>query len=221
MCQLLQHNLPNRPRTISGHYDSQSRSEGRRENVQNMLASMLHQINDWMARMLVSMEELPAGTANTSMPSPTPAGQNPGKAETQKKTALQVINDMVKARLTQPEVRLLDDQGRYAEGTIHSKEYDLLKERGLVVLGIGIGGLMFDRRIEEIIINNWSANWLKNAEAERKRIERQKNVMESAAREKALIDYAKTISAEIVKRKPQDLKKNIAAASDAYPYNHL
>jgi hypothetical protein len=187
------------------------RVSGARENMQNIFASMLHQINNWMGRMLVSMEELPAPTTDTgaAVPSQTLAGQRSGTGEIQKKTALQVINDMVRARLTQPEVRILDDQGRYGEGTIHSNEYDLLKERGLVVLGVSIGGLMFDPRIEEIIISNWSANWLKNAEIESKRIERQKNVLESAAREKALINYAEMISKEITKKRPQGVKDTL------------
>jgi hypothetical protein len=187
------------------------RVSGARESMQNIFASMLHQINDWMARILVSMEELPAETINpgAAVPSQTSVEQRPGRGETQKKTALQVINDLVKARLTQPEVPVLDDHGQYGQGTIHSKEYDLLKDRGLIVLGVGIGGLMFDPRIEDIIIKNWSTNWLKNAKNESDQIARKKNATQLAAREKAFMDYADMISNEIVQKRPQGLKNTL------------
>ena len=120
-----------------------------------------------------------------------------------------MINDLVKARLTQPEVPVLDDHGQYGQGTIHSKEYDLLKDRGLIVLGVGIGGLMFDPRIEDIIIKNWSTNWLKNAKNESDQIARKKNATQLAAREKAFMDYADMISNEIVQKRPQGLKNTL------------
>jgi len=190
-----------------------TRVGGARETMQNMFASMLHQINNWMRRMLKSMEELPEETAQTSTPVPPPssAAQKVDKGGVSMKTALQVINDMVKARLTQPEVDYLDDQGRRGDGInpLHSKEFDLLKDRGLVVLGVGINGLMFDPRIEETIIGRWSTNWLKNAKAESDQIDRKRNVVESAAREEAFRKYADMISNEIVQKRPNGIKDTL------------
>ena len=69
-----------------------------------------------------------------------------------RKTALQVINEMVKARLTQPEVDILDDTGTRGQGQIPSPEYRLLQNRGLKVLVVSIGNLRLDPEIEETII---------------------------------------------------------------------
>jgi hypothetical protein len=183
----------------------------RREAVQSMFASMLHVINGWMAQMLDSMENPRQDKTKTPAPAPLPTPSMP-KAEksiSQKKTALQVINDMVKARLTQPEVDLLDDHGQRGEGMIPSHEYQLLQDRGLKVLSVSIGGLMFNPEIEQTIISRWSTSWLKNAKAESEQIERKKNIIESAAREQAIREYANRLSQEIVRKKPIGVKETL------------
>lgn len=183
-----------------------------RENMQNMVAGMLHQINGWMEKTLEGME----GTRQEKTKTPTagfivstPASPNSAKSEPQKKTALFVINEMVKARLTKPEVDYLDDNGRCGEGTLPSPEYQLLQERGLQVLSVGISGLMLNPTIEETIIKRWSTTWLKNAKSESEQIERKKSVIESAAREQAIRQYAYKLSQEIIQKKPVGVKETL------------
>jgi hypothetical protein len=185
--QIVPPSVPKMPEPTPEEIDLLSqpvRVGARRESMQNLFASMLREINIWMARMLE-------------------------KAEPQKKTALQVINEMVKARLTQPEVDYLDDNGVRGEGTIPSAEYKLLQERGLKVLSVSIGGLMFNPTIEETIISRWSSTWLRNAKIESEQIERRKNVIESAAREQAIRQYADVLSREIVQKKPVGVKETL------------
>ena len=79
---------------------------------------------------------------------------------------------MVKARLTQEEVEILDDNGGREQEKRPSAEYQLLKERGLQVLNVSIGGLRFSQEIEETIIRNWSATWLNNARQESDQVEK-------------------------------------------------
>ena len=184
---------------------------GARREMQSMFASMLHVINGWMAQMLDSMENPKPGKTKTPapVPLPTPSVPTTEKSVPQKKTALQVINEMVKARLTQPEVDFLDDHGVRGEGTLSSREYQLLQERGLKVLGVSIGGLMFNPEIEQTIISRWSTSWLKNAKTESEQIERKKNIIESAAREQAIRQYADKLSQEIVKKRPVGVKDTL------------
>jgi hypothetical protein len=179
--------------------------------MQNLFASMLREINIWMARMLEKMENPNQEKGKTTAPTTASISmiQKSEKAEPQKKTALQVINEMVKARLTQPEVDYLDDNGVRGEGTIPSAEYKLLQERGLKVLSVSIGGLMFNPTIEETIISRWSSTWLRNAKIESEQIERRKNVIESAAREQAIRQYADVLSREIVQKKPVGVKETL------------
>jgi hypothetical protein len=183
----------------------------RRESMRNMLTSMLHWINEWMARMLESLEnsgsEKPSSP--TPVPLPAPVVTKPEKSEPQMKTALQVINEMVKARLTQSEADILDDNGARGQGTIPSDEFKLLQERGLQVLNVSISGLMFNPVIEETIINRWSSTWYKNAKNESEQIERKRNIIESAAREQAIRQYADMLSREIIQKKPVGVKETL------------
>jgi hypothetical protein len=180
----------------------------RRENVQDGFIVMLREMNKLMDRMIKWLE----GTnmenkTQRSIPASSPP-QPPG-GELQKKTALQVVNEMVKARLTQAEVDILDDQGVRGEGTIPSPEFKLLQERGLKVLNANIGSLRLNPVIEETIINRWSATWLSNAKAEREQIDRRKNIIDLAGQEKAIRQYADLLSHDLIQRKPVGVKDTL------------
>ncbi len=143
-------------------------------------------------------------------PPPQPSAIQPSvKKEPQKKTALQVINEMVKARLTQEEVDILDDHGVRQPGTMHSREYDLLKERGLEVRSVAIFNPQFDPAIEETIINRWTATWLQNARAESEQVERKRNLVETAGQEKAIRQYADFLSKDLIQKRPIGIKETL------------
>jgi hypothetical protein len=74
-----------------------------------MVCRYAAELNKLMDRMIKWLEGTNTRQSSRSMPASS-APQPPG-GEIQKKTAMQVINEMVKARLTQPEVDILDDQG--------------------------------------------------------------------------------------------------------------
>ena len=116
---------------------------------------------------------------------------------------------MVKARLTQPEVDILDDNGVRGQGTISSAEYKLLQERGLRVLNTGIFGLRFDPTIEETLIQRWSSSWLINAQIEKDQIARKRNIIESAGQEKAIRQYADLFSRDLLQKKPVGVKETL------------
>jgi hypothetical protein len=120
-----------------------------------------------------------------------------------------VINELVKARLTQEEVDILDDHGVRGQGTIPSREYQLLQERGLEVLNVSIGNLRFDPAIEETIINRWTSSWLQNARAESEQVEKKRNLVETAGQEKAIRQYADLFSKDLIQKRPVGIKETL------------
>jgi hypothetical protein len=124
-------------------------------------------------------------------------------------TALQVINEMVNARLKHPQVIDLDDHGGLKKAPMDSPEYKLLSDRGIKVLSVNIGGLRFKKDIEDKIVENWSASWLKNAKAEEKQIGRRRDILKAAAQEKAIRQYADLLSKDLVRKNPTDIKETL------------
>lgn len=184
---------------------------GGRPRIENMFVSMLHEANVLMSRTLKSMEDGGRIDHNGSTPAEHPA---PGIAKTAtagplKKTALQIINELIEARLTQPEVDILDDNGVRGQGTIPSAEFRLLQERGLKVLSVSVSGLMFDPVVDSTIISRWSTTWLKVAKMESDQIDRQRTILQTAAREQAIRQYADMLSRDLVQRKPQGVKETL------------
>jgi len=169
-----------------------------RETMKNTMTKVLRFINlrmDWMIKRLEGKSESKPPILTSPSLSMSLFSGDKGGIKT--KTALQVISDMVTARLTQPEVDILDDTGLRGEGTIHSKEFDLLKDRGLKVISVSISNPRFNPTVEESIIKTWNATWLNAARAESEQIDRRRNIVEKTAEEKAKRQYADTVSREI------------------------
>jgi len=164
--------------------------------MQGSLASMLREINKLMNRAIKFLEKDTGQPVPPPAPGPAPSQANGGE-ETVKKTALQVINEMVTARLTQTKVDVLNDTGKRGEGKIDSDELKLLEERGLKVFSVSISNIRMNPSLEEQLIKQFSSSWLKTAKAESEQLDRKRNVMEIAAQEKAHIKYASQLSREI------------------------
>jgi hypothetical protein len=180
-----------------------------RDTMQDGLTRMVRELNLMMSRTIEALEGKKENKSKKPViPAPFPSGPA-GKKEDQKKTALQVINEMVKARLTQPEVEILDDHGKRGHGTLPSSEYELLKSRGLEVISVSIGTLRFNPTIEQTIIRQWSATWLLNARAEREQIERERIMVETKGRDEAIRQYANFLSKDLVQKKPVGLKETL------------
>ncbi|HEX5839330.1 MAG TPA: hypothetical protein VFY26_15950 [Anaerolineales bacterium] len=168
-----------------------------RRSIQSALASMLREVNKFMNRSIKILERENSAPKNTATIPPFSVLQQGSDEEPPKKTALQVINELVKARLTEPDVDSFDDTGKRGIGQLKSDEFDILTKRGLKVISVSISNLRLSPAIEEQIIKQWSAAWLKNAKMESDLLDRKRNVIETTAREKAHIDYAISLSHEI------------------------
>jgi hypothetical protein len=182
---------------------------GNRDSMQDGMARMVRELNLMMSRAINFLEGNKQGKGRRNVTPPSPGTQASVRKEPQKKTALQVINEMVKARLTQEEVDVLDDHGVRGQGKIPSAEYKLLQERGLEVRSVGIFGLRFDPQIESTIIRRWSATWLNNARQESEQVERRRNLTETGGHDQAIRQYADFLSKDLTQKKPVGIRDTL------------
>jgi hypothetical protein len=176
---------------------------------QDSMTKMVRELNVMMSRAINFLEGNKQGKGRRNVPPPSPGTQASPKKEAERKTALQLITEMVKARLTQEEVTFIDDHGGRGQGTIPSAEYRLLQERGLQVLSVSIGGLRFNPEIESTIIRNWSATWLTNARLESEQVERKRSLVDTQGQEKAIRQYADFLSKDLTQKKPVGIKETL------------
>ena len=185
---------------------------GTRDSMQDGLTRMIRELNLSMARTIRFLEgKKEDPKLKRTIPPPVFTTEIQVKKEPHRKTAIQVINELVKARLTQEEVDFLDDHGVRGQGKIPSPEYKLLKERGLEVRNVSIGGLRFDPEIEETIIQRWSATWMNNAKQESELVERKRSLVETRGSEKAIRQYADFFSKDLIQKKPVGIKETLKA----------
>ena len=118
-------------------------------------------------------------------------------AESNPQTALQIINQMMKARMTQAVVPLLDESGRPMKGFTISKEFKTLSERGLKVHSVSVNNLHLHEEIDNQLVSHWSSNWLENAKADNNRVDRLKQVYNENGAQKARQEHASTLSEAI------------------------
>ena len=182
---------------------------GSRDSMQVGMARMVRELNVMMSRTINFLEGNKLGKGRRAVTPPSFPSQSSLRREPQRKTALQVINEMVKARLTQEEVDVLDDHGQRGQGMIPSAEYKLLQERGLEVRGVGIFGLRLNPEIENTIIQRWSATWLLNAKQESEQVERKRSLAETSGHEQAMRQYADFLSKDLIQKKPVGIKETL------------
>ena len=175
---------------------------------------LLRAFNNGWERELESLtppEEPPA--PDEELPVPQPAGAAPfGQPGL---TALQVINQMIKARLSQAIVVKLDECGRLTDAQQPSDEYRKLDERGIVVLGASVTALRFNPTVERQLLSRWKTSWLSNALKDQDRIERLEMAYKDDGRHQALLDHALTLAEAINRAKPASVPAAIKTLLDA------
>jgi hypothetical protein len=165
----------------------------------NFFTGLLREINNLMERAIRSLEgrdNNPSGQITASVAPVTPPTVN-GNAPA-RRTALQRINDMVRARLTQEFIDEFDEYGNRTGRQIPSEEFRLLQNRGIRLKSVGISNVRLHPTIQDHLIRSWAADWLKFAKAESDQLDLQRNLIETAARERAQCEYAKLLSREIL-----------------------
>lgn len=191
------------PAETQALYQPSRASDNRFETA---LAGMLREVNAILARWADQCESRKKAPIKVAIEKPKPDDEDSGKEGIKKETAVETINRMIKARMTEAEVQVLDDSGKAGQGAIQSLEFDLLKQRGIKVLSANVSNLRFKPTIEDKLVGQWSATWLDNAKTERDRIERQRGFFELDGQVEAARDYAQSISNNLLKQNPSSLK---------------
>ena len=165
----------------------------------NALTGMLREINNLMERAIRTLERRDYILTGQNTASPIPVAPPAGNTDTpNQRTALQRINEMVRARLTQEFIDEYDEYGNRTGRQIPSEEFRLLQNRGLRVKSVGISNVRLHPTVQDSLIRSWAANWLKFAKDESDHLDLKKNLIETAARERAQCEYAKLLSREIL-----------------------
>jgi hypothetical protein len=160
-------------------------------------SSLLRDLNDSIEATINTIEQRAATRPSELVASIPPAQTSSITTISPPRTALQVINEMLKARLTQPTVEILDEYGKRTAVQEESREYELLQQRGLKVLSVSVSNVRLHPTIQESVIKQWKANWLKLAKGESELLDLKRNLIETNALEKAQLNYTLNLSREI------------------------
>jgi hypothetical protein len=113
--------------------------------------------------------------------------------ETRQRTRFEIILRMIKLRLTQAQVPLLDDYGRETDETQDSREYQILEEMGIQVIDVSISNPRFPRTVESQLVQQWLSTWLERAIAEREAIENRRALAGEKGEDSALLKFAEEV----------------------------
>jgi hypothetical protein len=155
-------------------------------------------------------------------------------------TTVQFIASQVKNRLSQDIVISLDDFGRpklmgkpdegkfkkYCElrkagrakeaenmcERVPSQEFKILNAMGLEINAASIKRLSFAPEVEERLISQWTALWLKNANKERDQVESKRKQAETTAIDEAVKEFALNATPDLIKRIPQSSTESLSPA---------
>jgi len=103
---------------------------------------------------------------------------------------LDIISNQIKLRLTQSHYYQIDSYGKELNETVFSKEFDLLKKRGIKFIDLSITNLRFPYQIEEELQTRWRTSWLDVANREKKFVEHEQAIQSLSGQDQALMDYA-------------------------------
>lgn len=106
------------------------------------------------------------------------------------KNPIRIIIDQLNSRLTQSHYQNYDNYGNKTDEVILSKEFDLLKRRGIKFLDISVTNIRFPTEIEEELTNRWKTSWLEVAYKDKKVVEQQHSIQTIAGQNQAVMDYA-------------------------------
>lgn len=110
-------------------------------------------------------------------------------------SGLQTIEDMINKRVRQADVVALDDTGTPTGEWVESLEFKQLQARGLEISQVRIHNLLFEPAMEENLTKQWSAEWMKTAKREEELLNDEEAVIETAARNEAIKNFARIVSA--------------------------
>lgn len=108
-------------------------------------------------------------------------------------TGLPLIQRVLCERLMQPTATQLDQFGGIS-GTVQSREYSMLANRGLKVTSAFISYIHLPPEVEKQHLERWQAGWLTRERVLKDVIQRKRNLIAERARLTARIDFVNAIS---------------------------
>jgi hypothetical protein len=132
----------------------------------------------------------PATADSKGIPRPRRAGEAEHEWRDRGETGFEIITRIVKARLTRPEVIALNPVGEPTGADEPSREFQLLTDMGIEMLGVSIGLLRFPPAVESQLVQQWVSTWLQRAQLERNLVERKRSYAMHDGKETALFEYA-------------------------------
>jgi hypothetical protein len=105
-------------------------------------------------------------------------------------SGLQTIEDMINKRLRNERVVELDDTGIPTGHMQESIEYQQLETRGLEIVEVRIHDIIFEKAMQEQIVQNWRNEWQNNADKEAKMIRDMESLINAHGREEASKRFA-------------------------------
>lgn len=182
--------------------------------LEKAFAGMLHELNHFLARLGDRCERSERKTVKHVAPASKLKGKEPEIEAPEPETALQTINRMIKARMTDERVTFLDDSGKPVEdpeeeNMLVSPEYELLKRRGIKIISASVGSFSFPPNIEDQLVRQWSTTWLDSAKAERDRIDRLRGFVELSGQVEAVLEYTKSLSSNLLRHRPTTPKDSL------------
>ena len=136
---------------------------------------------------------------------------------TRKETRFELILRMIRLRLTEPEVPLLDEYGRETDEYQESREYKILEEMGVKVIDASVSNLRFPRTVESQLVQQWLSTWLERAISEREAIESRRALAREMGREEALLEFAEGITQTIGESLLDDVGNVLPKDDDSRP----
>jgi hypothetical protein len=112
-------------------------------------------------------------------------------------SALQFLLDHIRTRLQKPIYEELDAFGKPSKSMKASREYKMINDRGLVILGVRIGALHLPKSVEEQMIRRWSGSWLMQARLDKQSVEKIRFQAQERGKQTAICEYIDAITRQI------------------------
>lgn len=109
-------------------------------------------------------------------------------------SATAAILRMVRARMMEDHVTAMNDFGAETGEMIESREYHLLKKRGIQVTRVEINNLLIPEEVESQLVKRWNASWLIRARQERVLVDRQRDYILKQGQTEAHTRFAESAS---------------------------
>ncbi len=106
------------------------------------------------------------------------------------RTGYEIIVAAMNDRMKNLRVEKLDEYGRATDRIVPSREYRILRERGLQVNFATAANLRFPKPIDDDLSKQWRATWLERAQEEQRNIRSRRMNAQHEGHQTALFDFA-------------------------------